>query len=158
MQFNSKRILAVLGLLVSLRVVKDGRWQEKTATNTETGGFSSQPANNSPARDPSNCTDPKLPVTRSSFHPHFPDVPREVPLQTPGATVLFPQPHLQKCLLQFPSSERVPDGGAALCFPTDLTRITSSPSPGALIGSTMPKITDRACYAKQLCAQLSVMH
>lgn len=145
MQFNFKRILSVLGLSISLRVVKDGRQQEKTVTNTGTDGFSSQPASNSPARDPSNCADRKLPVTRSSFHPHFPDVPREVPPQTPCAMVLFPQPHLQKCLLQFLSSGGVPDGGAALCFPTDLTQITSS-SYGALIGSTMPKVTERSMF------------
>lgn len=63
MQSSFKRILAVLGLSVSLRVVKDERWQEKTVADIETDGFSSQPANSSPARDPSNCADPKLPVT-----------------------------------------------------------------------------------------------
>lgn len=108
MQSSFKRILAVLGLPVSLRVVKDGRWQEKTVADIETDGFSSQPANSSPARDPSNCADPKLPVTHSCFHPHFPDVPREVPLQIPCAMVLSSQPHLQKCLLQFLSSRGVP--------------------------------------------------
>lgn len=65
MQFNSMRILVVLGLYVSLRVVKD-----EGVTNTETNGFSDQPGNQSPTRAPPNCADTKFPVTHfflSSF-------------------------------------------------------------------------------------------
>lgn len=77
MQFNSMRILVVLGLSVSLRVVKNGRWKEEIVTNSEIDGFSGQPANESPTRDPSNCADPKLPVTHIFFILIFQMCPRK---------------------------------------------------------------------------------
>lgn len=147
--YSILRILAVLGLFVPLKVVKDGRWQEKAVTEW----WFQQPANDSPAGDPSYCTDPTLPVTHSSFHPHFPDVPREVPVQTPCAVVLVPQPHLQEHLLWFLSNE-----GAAPCFPTDLTQIMSSPSHGALSGSTMPKVTGMLCWTAMSSAQCNALN
>lgn len=104
MQFNSMRISVVLGLYVSLRVVKN-----EGVTNTETIGFSNQPANQSPTRAPPNSADTKFPVTHFFFHPHFQDVPREVPLQTPCTMELLTH-HFQKCLLQLLSS-----GGTQHC-------------------------------------------
>lgn len=71
MQFIFMRILVVVGLSVSLRVVKNEKWKEERVTNTKTDGFSNQPANESPTRDPSNCADTKFPVTHFFFSSSF---------------------------------------------------------------------------------------